>query len=247
MTILIVEDEPLAAHALRELIVSCNDQFQILPIADTIDDAVETISHFTPDLIFLDIHLADGSAFEIFKRVEVRSPVIFATAYDAYAVRAFEVNSIDYLLKPITRESVEHAFQKFDSMKSALRSGDESYRAISASLPYKDRFLVKVGAKLIPLSTDEILYFFADDKLTFLVTNTNKRYLVNYTLSQLESLLAPTAFFRLNRQYIATQRAIMALEAHVKGQVAVRLQFLDNAKAVISRKTTPELKSWLGR
>lgn len=250
MTILLVEDEPIAAKQLKKLIKEFDADIEICGITDSISETVELLETAKPDLIFMDIQLADGLSFEIFKQIEISTPIIFTTAFDKYAIEAFKVNSIDYLLKPITSESVKNAFDNYEKMKSVFSKNTFSNRIAGllenfGKQQFKDRFLVKLGNKLIPIDASEAQYFFAEDKWTYIITKSNKKYLINYTLTQLEELLDPSKYFRLNRQYITPRETLLSLESYFKGQVVVKLKTLENEKIVVSRQQTPLLKKWL--
>lgn len=207
MNILIIEDEPIAAYKIKDILKSIMPKAILGPVLDTIDESVAYLKDNTPDLIFLDIELADGSCFEIFKAIEISSPIVFTTAYNQYAVQAFEVNSVDYLLKPITTESVSKALANLQRMKASfsyqeIRQSIDELRNIGEAKKYKTSFLVKSGSSLIPINQDLIAYFFASNKWVYLVTNNAKEHLVNYSLGEIEALLDPTLFFRITRNYL---------------------------------------------
>lgn len=249
MTILIVEDEPLAANNLVRQIRAYHPGSEILAIADTVRLAVELLNTYQPDLLFLDIQLSDGMSFEIFQQCEVNCPVIFTTAYDEFAIQAFEHNSLAYLLKPITAEKVRKAFEKIEHMQRALPHPDFSKLLDLLSKPpknqsHKQNFLVKKGQKLIPVQTDEIAFFLAEDKCIFLINWQGQRFLYPNSLNHLENILDPAAFFRLSRQHLVHRKAISALESYAKGQVAASL-LPTGEKIVVSRQQTPLLKEWL--
>jgi len=249
MKALIVEDEPLAARNLKKLIGQYDEDIEIMPVADTIDQGVQALLKSAPDILFLDIELADGSSFEIFKHVDVKCPIIFTTAYDQYALKAFEVNSVAYLLKPITEEKLRQAFSRIDDRKARLDADliAEIYKNLNKhSRQYKQNFLVKFGRKLVPISQSDVAYFVGEEKYVYLVTQDQKRYLVNYTLAELETVLDPAKFFRLNRQVLVGQRSIKVLEPYFKGQVVVSIE-PHAEKQVVSRKQTKLLKEWLAR
>lgn len=249
MKIAIIEDEPLAANNLKRFIKKYDVETEIYPIADSVEQAVLLLKDVRPDLIFLDIELADGSSFQIFDQVEIKSPIIFTTAYDEYALKAFEVNSVAYLLKPITEEKIENAFHKLGKLKSSfsIKSINKAVGEIQkGSDLYKRSFLVKKANKLLPIGTEEIAYFFADGKWVYLVSHQNNQFIVNYTLGDLEEQLNPSHFFRVNRKYLVSREAIDYLEPYFKGQVCAFLK-PPVEKLVVSRKTTPELKDWLSK
>jgi len=249
MTILIVEDEPLAAKNLVRQIQAYDESYDILPVADTIRQGVRLLEKHRPDLLFLDIQLSDGLSFDILKQTAVPCPIIFTTAYDEFALRAFDHNSIAYLLKPITEEKIRQAFQKLERLKKSFQP--EAYTQLFQTLSeqlnspkYKENFLVKKGRKLIPISVDQIAYFFSEDKYVFILTQDNQRYLCNYSLTKLEQLLDPRLFFRLSRQYLAGRQAIRRLEFYAKGQVSALIE-PGGEKVVVSRQQTSELKEWM--
>ena len=250
MTVLIVEDEILAANQLKRFVKEYDSEINILPVADSIQETVEILLDCKPDLIFMDIQLADGLSFDIFRLADVQSPVIFTTAYDHYAIEAFKVHSVDYLLKPIQLSAVENAFKNFEAKKQFFSNLDQKQNiadsAKSTNQSYKERFLVKVGNKLIPVDEEDINHFFAEDKWTYLVTKSNKKYIVNYTLTELETLLDPGKYFRINRQYTVPKTSILSLETYFKGQVIVKIKLLESEKIMVSRQQTPLLKKWMG-
>ncbi len=249
MKILIVEDEPLAANNLIRQIQALGSQYQILGVADTIRKAIRMLKENEPDLLFLDIQLSDGLSFDIFRQYPVQCPIIFTTAFDEFAIQAFEHNSVAYLLKPITKEKVAEAFSKLEKMKVVL--SPKIYPLLFAELSkkvssssFKRNFLVKKGSKLIPLTSNQIAYFIAEDKCVFIITMDDQRYLCNYTLQKLESLLNPNDFFRISRQYLVNRRSISSLEPYSKGQVSASL-LSTKEKIVVSRQQTILLKEWL--
>lgn len=248
MRILICEDEAPASRHLETLVNSIRPEAQILDIVETGEEARDLISRKDPELILMDIELADGPCFETLDNVQITQPIIFTTAYDEFAIKAFRMNSIDYLVKPITLEKLEQAFQKLEAMQSSL----SRYQPITISKElfeqpaYKERFLVKIGQRLLPITVDKIAYFYTSDKLVWLVTSEKKRYVVNYSLTDLEELLDPNRFFRLNRQYLASHGSIDEIESYFKGQVVVKLNPGTDEEIVISRQQTPKLKEWLG-
>lgn len=247
MRILICEDEAPASKQLARLVQQVRPDAEIIDRVETGEETRRRIKDENPDLIFLDIELADGPCFETLDGIEIRQPVIFTTAYDEYALKAFQLNSIDYLVKPLKKEDIEQAFQKLDKLRSTLLQQEPLVIAkeIFEEEPHKERFLVKLGQKLLPITTDEIAYFYAHDKLVWLVTVENKRYVINYTLLELEELLDPRRFFRLNRQFIAHHQSIRELEPYFKGQVVANLTPNAEEQVVISRNRTPDLKEWM--
>ena len=247
MKIAIIEDEPYAGKSLSKLIKTYDSAAEILPIADSVASAVALLSHNTPDLIFLDIELADGISFEIFDQVKVNAPIIFTTAYDQYTLRAFSVNSVAYLLKPIGLEKLVEAFDKYNQMKKAFNvkvMTDTIHQVAQSISAYKQHFLVKSGNKQIQIHNADIAYFKASERWVILVTTSHQQYIVSYNLAELEELLDPKDFFRINRKFLVRRHSIEYLEPYFKGQVCVKLKHEDEGQ-IISRKTTPLLKEWL--
>ncbi len=252
MNILIIEDEAIAAEKIQDILIDILPSARVVAIIDTIDESIAFLKSKSPDLIFLDIELADGSSFEIFDRVEVQSPIIFTTAYNQYAIRAFEVNSVDYLLKPITRQSVSKALANLQKMKDsfsyqALKQSITELQLKAESRKYKGSFLVKSGTGLIPVETSDIAYFFASDKWVYLVTVQGKEHLVNYSLTEIDGLVDPDLFFRVARNYLVKRQHIVKLNPYFKGQVSVEISPTTKEQIVVSRVRTRELKAWLQR
>lgn len=256
MRVIIIEDEELSAERLAEFIHRHDPNINIVASLDTVQDAVAWFqSNPMPDLAFFDIQLADGRSFEIFEQSQVNCPVIFTTAYDEYALKAFKVNSVDYLLKPIDYEALQGAFAKFDTLKSAFAQQNstvnlETIQQVMQALQapqYKSRFVVKSGAQLHSVPTEDILYFFHEDKIVWLKRKDGKRFAVDFTLDQLESLLDPMSFFRLNRQFIATFPAIQSVTAYTNSRLKIKLiDIPDQEKILISRERVKDFRTWLG-
>ncbi len=244
MKILVVEDEPVSANELRRLILDYYPKAEILGPADSIASTTQFILDHNPELIFMDIELADGSVFEVFNRVEVTGAVIFTTAYDAYALRAFNENGLAYLLKPITQEKIRETFRKIE--KLGRQSQKIDFQNLQVIQPdYKTKFLFKSGRRLVPVSASTIAYFHGDDDLVYAHTPEGQTYLCGYSLAKLEELLDPSMFFRINRQYIVNRTAILSLIQHDKGQVKVEISSSKPITEIVSRRKTPELKAWL--
>lgn len=244
MKVLIIEDEPIAADHVATLLKRIVPKAEIAGQLSTVHEAVSTLRQNHFDLILLDIELADGSCFEIFRQISVTSPIIFITAYDQYALRAFEVHSADYILKPVTEKKLSTAITRLRERQSAFL-GEYHKLAKASTKEYKQRFLVRVGNKLIPIESKDILFFYAEDKWIDLTTKDHKRLAVDYSLSQLEDLLDPKEFFRINRQYIVHRQALLSVTQHQPGQVAVHIKSHSLEAPVVSRRVTPLFKQWL--
>jgi DNA-binding LytR/AlgR family response regulator len=202
-----------------------------------------------PDLIFLDIQLADGISFEIFEHVKVTSPIIFCTAFDQYAIRAFKLNSIDYLLKPVDPEELKNALNKFQSGRKAPEITLDQIRVLLQPVQkiYKNRFLVKIGERIQTIAIDEIGTFYSEDKVTFLMTKQGKKFIIDYTLDEVENLLDPELFFRLNRKYISSVGAIKGVFTYSNSRLKILLENSSDNDILISREKMAAFKSWLGQ
>lgn len=249
MRAIIVEDETLAAQNLKGIL----NEIGTLEIIATLESVNETIAWFTlhnsPDILFLDIHLADGSAFDIFDRIKVDCPVVFTTAYDEYALKAFKVNSIDYLLKPIDINSVRKALEKYRRLKVGDEYRDNDLQSLLAYIKkhtlYKNNFLVPVkGDKLVPLNTDDIAYFFIDFGTVKSISFGNNTYNMDNTLDELEDMLNPELFFRANRQFIISRKAIKDIDRWFNTRLSVNLKVPVAEKILVSKARVPEFKSW---
>jgi len=246
MTVLLIEDEEAAAGRLEKLILKIEPEAIVLEHIDSVEAAIAWLDHKShPDLIFMDIHLADGSSFEIFDHVQVNCPVIFTTAFDQYAIQAFRVSAVDYLLKPIKREELQAAFDKYRKRAS---SNAVDYSKLASSLkdePYTRRFLIKIGQHIRMVDVSEAAYFYTENKITFLVDREGKRYPLDYSLEKLEEIVDPRHFFRVNRQMIIGLDAIVEMFAYSKSRVKVVLDPLTDTEVIVSTERSPHFKKWL--
>jgi len=250
MKALIIEDEILAAKHLRHVIDEVGG-IEILAVTESIAESVEWFrKNPQPDIIFMDIHLADGSAFEIFRHISVSCPIIFTTAYDEYALKAFKVNSIDYLLKPIDAVSVKGAVRKLELLSPKNSSQDDFRKFIDTftkGLTYKSHFLIPAkGDKLIPVQSAEIAYILIDSGTVKAVKFDEKSFRFEYTLDELAELLDPADFFRANRQYIISRKAIKDIDLWFNSRLSVNLKLPTPEKILISKARIPEFKNWFG-
>jgi two-component system LytT family response regulator len=260
MNILILEDEYPAAERLQRLLAQAAPTAQVLAVLDTVAGAVAWLAtHPAPDLILSDIQLADGLSLDVFAQVMVHSPVIFTTAYDQYALQAFRANGIDYLLKPLKLPELQAALLKLKGVSFGLKADAAETRnaAHTSQLerlldalpqpqrPFKTRFLVRQGENLLPLPTAEVAWFWSRHDTVTLATHDGRRFVVDYTLEQLESLLDPTQFFRLNRQLIAQLPAVRRLLPHFGGKLVVELHPAPTDEIVVSKEKAAAVKSWL--
>ena len=249
-TVLIIEDEEAACKRLQKLVIEALPEAIILSPVASIRSAIEWFSvNNAPDLIFLDVHLADGQSFEIFKKVKVTSPIIFTTAYDQYALEAFKVNSIDYLLKPIKKDELKRAIDKFLSFNVPAHSDVNFQKLLSAlqspPLAYKQRFVVRYGEHIKTIETSDSAYFYTENKANFLVTKDNKRYAIDYNLDQLDELLDPKKFFRINRQFIIGFHAITDMFSYSKSRVLIKLNPPSKLETIVSSERSASFKLWL--
>jgi len=244
---LIIEDEALAAARLQKYVIEIDPAIEFLGIQESIEDAVNWFkTHPVPDLIFMDIHLSDGNCFEIFEQVEIESPIIFATAYDEYALKAFEQHSIDYILKPIKKKDLERALSKLKKYAIAPDEKDASGGiADEEVIGGSKRFLIKVGAKINLIRLDEIAYFYSKDKITFAITKKGRRFPLNKSLEMLESELPIQEFFRINRKFIIHMDAIAGMISHTKGRVKIELSPPAELESIVSTERSPHFKQWL--
>ncbi|MCB0521554.1 MAG: response regulator transcription factor [Lewinellaceae bacterium] len=254
MKILLVEDEQPAAKRLASLLDEhCPEGEVLVDMLESVEASVKWLKSFPmPDLIFMDIQLADGLSFDIFKQVNVTAPVIFTTAFDQYTLAAFKVNSIDYLLKPIDPDELIAALQKFKRFfqKAAPydRSGlEQMLQSLLKKEQYKERFLVKSGQHFLHVNVGDIAYFFSEDGVAFAQHSNGKKHIVEYTLDQLESALDPGQFFRINRQMIVRPEAIVKISTWFNSRLKLEMGPPCEANTIVSRERVNDFKNWLDR
>lgn len=252
MNILIIEDEQLAAEKLTGLIKSISANAHIVACLDSIESSVNWLTQKknSTDLIFMDIHLADGLCFSIFEKVKLTTPVIFTTAYDQYAIQAFKFNSIDYLLKPITAKALQYSIEQYESLKTNWQAPDIDYSLLASIIAgkqknYKQRFLVKQGNKFITIPVEDVFLFFAEEKYIFLITSAGKKFIINFTLDELEDALNPDLFIRANRKFILNINSIKEVYSYYKGRLKIVVPVLKDAEIIISNEKAGLFKSWL--
>lgn len=248
MNCLIVEDEKVAAERLVGLIKKYDPFIDITEIVQSVKNAVQWLNtHQAPDLIFMDIQLADGLSFEIFEQTIVKTPVIFTTAYDEYALKAFRVNSIDYLLKPIDLNELKNAIDKFKENNTPKEIPTQVFDSILHSLTkkYKNKFVLKVGEHIKVFTIEDVQCFYSMEKYTFLQNNSGRDYAINYTLDQLEDLLDPARFFRINRKFIVSFSAILDIISFSNSRLQVKLNSNKSDDLIVSREKVQDFKKWL--
>lgn len=250
MKILIIEDENAAARRLEKLLAEIEPEAVVLQRLDSVEASVLWLQgNPQPDLILLDIHLADGSSFEIFEHVTVTCPIIFTTAYDEFALQAFKVNAVDYLLKPIKTNELSAALDKY---KRVFKAVAQDYSALLDTLRkqtgqnYLRRMLIRFGNSIKLVDMADVAYFYTKDKITFLVSRSSgKRFPVDYPLDKLEGMLDPATFFRINRQFIINVAAIKEMHPYSKSRVKVELEPNTDLETIVSTERSAEFKKWL--
>lgn len=246
MNVVIIEDEQPAYKRLVKLLNEVQPDINILTQLETVADAKQWLQdNDTPDVIFMDIHLADGSAFDLLAEVEIKAPVIFTTAYDQYAIEAFKTASVGYLLKPIKPEALKEAIGRIDEYKKIFLEKDDVLKALVKKEGYKKRFLIRFGEHIKTVLTEEIAYCYSESKATFLKTFEGRTYPLDYNLDAMEQLLDPERFFRLNRQYIVCLQAISEMKTYSKARIIVTLNPEAKEQPVVSSEKSAVFKQWL--
>ena len=261
--VLIIEDETAAAVNLQAILRSVAPSYNVLAVLESIEESVEYFQSEptpAPDLVFMDIHLADGESFRIFDSVNIRIPIIFTTAYDEYALRAFKVNSIDYILKPIKEDDLRHAIEKFSLLSGAVVEEDynsrvkdviEQTRSAKAEATHNQQrdnqrvYLVHQRDKIIPLSIDDVAFFYTSNEKVSAVTYDGTYYLIDRTLESLQSALPEVEFFRANRQFIIARKAVKDITVWFGSRLSLNLTVALPEKIIISKARVPEFKQWL--
>lgn len=251
MKALIIEDEIMAAQTLQKLLEEVSPGVEITNVLDSIEESVEWLQQNTmPDLIFMDIHLADGSAFAIFEQVNVTCPVIFTTAYDEYALKAFEVNSIDYLLKPVSKDALEHALNKYHNLAEKRVNAEQIEKLLTQlgeKKNYRKFYLMPERDKLIPLAVQNIAYVYIDAKTVKIISKEGKTYYVSSTLDDLMDDLDPYLFFRANRQFIVARDMIKDVSVWFGNKLAINLTVDVPERIIVSKARVAEFKTWFTR
>jgi DNA-binding LytR/AlgR family response regulator len=250
LRVLIIEDEKHAANRLVQLAKPLLPEAVFSGPLDSITAAVAWISaNPAPDLIFCDIQLADGQSFEIFSHTAIQSPIIFTTAFDQHAIQAFKLNSLDYLLKPLDIKDLELAIQKFRKQQtsSTLDLSSLMHLLQPKQNQFKSRFLIKYGEKIQSVQVEEVAFCFSAEKTTYLQNHEGRRYIVDYTLDQLEEMLDPNVFFRLNRKFISSIQAIAEIHTYSNSRLKIKLHNCDDNEILVSREKVAALKEWLDK
>jgi len=252
MNVLIIEDEEAAALRLKKILAEIDPSITVVAALESIELSLKWLSDNTmPQLIFADIQLADGPSFEIFKNIDVTSPVIFITAFDTYALQAFKCNGIEYLLKPVKKQDVEQALKKFRQLQMgntppAKFDYQEILNAIVNKKPtYQKRMVVRIGQTIRTVEISEAAYFYTEEKIAFVCTKDGKRLPLDYTLDELEDIVDPAEFFRINRQFIIHIKAIESMHSYSKSRIKITLKPPIEVETIVSSERSADFKEWL--
>lgn len=249
MKLLIIEDEKLAADRLKDLLHQIEPEAEILASLESVEESINWLAQNTPpDLIFMDIQLDDGISFEIFDAVNIEAPVIFTTAYNEYAIRAFKVNSVDYLLKPIGAEALKAALEKFRKIYPEKKVNVQISKVFEElKKPWKTRFFVKVGIRFLSIPVEEISCFFVEERCSFLRTGTGKNYDLDFSLDQVQRKVDPAIFFRINRNFLINIEFISEMISYSSNRLKIKMKDFEHDGLVVSRDKVSEFKEWLDR
>lgn len=250
MKVVIVEDEKLAAEKLKHLLKETDSEIEILQVLESVEESINWFTTNTsPDLIFMDIQLDDGISFEIFDEVKIDAPIIFTTAFDEYAIRAFKVNSVDYLLKPIEKNSLKKGLEKYQELYSEKKNLEERISEVfqQISKPHKTRFFIKVGVKFQSILVSNICTFFVEERNTFLQTQKGKKYDLDYSLEQIQKIINPELFYRVNRNYLVNINCIEEIVAYSSSRLKLKLKTKMEDELIVSRDKVSDFKKWMDR
>lgn len=253
MKYIIIEDEQLASKRLRELMAVIRPDYEYVSKFDSVEGATISLPVLKYDLILMDIQLADGNSFDIFDQITIKTPIIFTTAYDEYAIKAFKINSVDYLLKPIDESELRKALDKFEeNFKDNQKSGDEPSIEITDLIKTlqpkgKERFVVKVGEHLKTVETNSIQLVYSQDKGTYLFTEAGKKFLIDYSLDKVEELLNEDQFFRISRKFMINLSCIKDIIAFTNSRLEIVVDHFDDEQIIVARERVQDFKAWLDR
>lgn len=252
MRVLIIEDEKTASDRMQRMLCSIDPEIEIIQVIDTVEEAINWFANNPhPELVFMDIQLLDGMSFEIFKEIDVKAPVIFATSFNNYAIEAFKSNGIDYILKPIENEELKKSLAKYRALKEKFNAPESNgFDTFAASMQtsvskYKNRFLLKRGQTFVSITADDIMCFYIENQLVSLLTNRKECLSVDFTLDELEQMLNPDTFFRANRQCILNIRSVGSVHNYFNGKLKVLLTIPFDNEVIISREKATIFKNWL--
>ena len=251
MNVLIIEDEKIAADNLEKMLRQIDKNINVQYKIDSIEESVSWLSNNTVDLIFLDIHLADGLCFKIFEQIKIKTPIVFTTAYDQYAIKAFKVNSIDYLLKPIEIQQLEQSLEKYKELNQVKNAKTIDFDALLSlynnKIKYQERFIVRYAQKIKSIKTTDIAYFYIVAESVFLCSKNNNRYSIDYSLDKLENILNPKDFFRINRQFMVNISSIENMYSLSKSRIKIELKPKSDNETIVSYSRMSDFRKWLNR
>ena len=249
MKVLIIEDEKVAANNLEKMLHKIDEKIFVQDKIDSIESAVKWLHNNKSDLIFLDIHLADGLCFKIFEQIKIKTPIIFTTAYDQYAIKAFKVNSIDYLLKPIEIQELEQSLEKFKELNQVQNANTIDFDALinfyNKNIEYQERFIVRYAQKIKSIKTNDIAYFYINAENVFICTKDNNSYSIDYSLDKLENIINPKDFFRVNRQFIVNISSIENMYSLSKSRIKIELKPKPDNEIIVSYNRMSDFRKWL--
>ncbi|RNC87824.1 MAG: DNA-binding response regulator [Winogradskyella sp.] len=248
MKAVIVEDEDIASRRLRHLIEELAPECEILTQISSVESGLKWFAeNQLPDLIFLDIQLNDGYGFDIIDQLPKHPPIVFTTAYNEYAIRGFKYNGIDYLLKPIDKNELKKALEKYTSIVDTRQNNSADIDSIRQlfTKEYKKRFMVKIGNQFSTYNVEDIAYFMAEDGVIFLYTNKGQKCPIEYTIDQLEEILDPIQFFRINRKYMVSVNAVEEIHSYFNSRLLLKLNPNQEEQIIVSRERTTNFKKWL--
>lgn len=251
MKVLIIEDEERTARQLVRMLLNYDPAIEVLALLPSVKEAVNWFKQNPmPDIAFMDIHLEDGQAFSIFEQINLNVPVIFTTAYDEYMLKAFKVNSIDYLLKPVDNDDLVRALEKFKSLQ--VNPGFDMNALLQLvqkpkESTFKDRFMVTIGTKIYSIETEDIAFFYSEEKATFVMTKAGQLLTLEYSLDNLENQLNPINFFRVNRQFLVARKALKSIQMYSPTKIKLDLAPVPRKEVFVSVHKVPDFKDWLGR
>ena len=250
MDVVIIEDEPQAAAGLKQMLYEIDSSINVVAILESIEQAKDFFhTKNSARLIFSDIQLEDGLSFEIFEAIKPKCPIIFTTAYDQYAIEAFQTNGIGYLLKPINKEHLAKTLEKFEQLSPGIST--ENILALTQSLSrqkqYKSRFLIKIGERIRTVSIDEVIAFYSEEKATYLFTRDKQKYLLDHSLDYLETIIDPLLFFRINRKYILSVSTCSEIVSWSSNRLKIKVDGLETHDTVVARDRYAKFKDWLDR
>ena len=251
MKAIIIEDEKLSAEHLCNLLKRIDNSIEVIATFDSVKKSVSAFQKgIKADVLFVDVHLADGLSFDIFTKINIETPIVFTTAYDEFAIKAFKLNSVDYLLKPIGSDDLKIAIDKLKKITNQnhttiIENITNAYQILNKQ--YKNRFMVKLGDSIVSIKTEDVNHFIAEDGITLMTTSTGKRYAVDYTLDQLEELISPELFFRINRKVFIGMSAIQKVSSYFNSRLKINSDLLDDDHSIVSRERVNEFKAWLDK